>query len=116
MITNNSLTVYHKDGLDLSTRLEKWTRYNYEKVWFYGGKGAGLNKGYDNANDVQIRIPYDVNNVDINNFSIGDIVVEGTLAININTQDDLKNYNYYNITSLNNNNFGNNPHLHIGGK
>lgn len=116
MITNNSLTVYHKDGLDLSTRLEKWTRYNYDKVWFYGGKGAGLNKGYDNANDVQIRIPYDVNNVDINNFSIGDIVVEGTLATDINTQDDLKNYNYYNITSLNNNNFGNNPHLHIGGK
>ena len=116
MITNNSLTVYHRDGLDLSTRLEKWTRYNYEKVWFYGGKGAGLNKGYDNANDVQIRIPYDVNNVDINNFSIGDIVVEGTLTTDISTQDDLKNYNYYNITSLNNNNFGNNPHLHIGGK
>ena len=116
MITNNSLTIYHNDGLDLTTRLEKWRRYNYDKVWFFGGKGAGINKGYDNANDVEIRIPYDVNNVNIESFSIGDIVVEGTLDFDIETQKDLKNYNYYNITSINNNNFGNNPHIHIGGK
>lgn len=115
MITNNSLTVYHMSGLDLSTRAEKWTRYNYDKVWFFGGKGAGINKGYDNANDVQIRIPYN-DNLDISNFAIGDIIVEGTLNIDIDTQQDLENYNVYNITSLNNNNFGNNPHIHIGGK
>lgn len=115
MITNNSITVYHKSGLDLSTRLEKWTRYNYEKVWFFGGKGAGINKGYDNANDVQIRIPYD-DNLDISSFAIGDIVVEGTLTTDIETQQDLNGYNVYNITSINNNNFGNNPHIHLGGR
>ena len=117
MITNNSITIYHKNGLDVSTRLEKWIRYNYTHVWFFGGKGAGINKGYENANDVQIRIPFDKNdNLDIGNFSIGDIVVEGTLTTDIETQQDLKNYNVYNITSINNNNFGNNPHIHIGGK
>lgn len=117
MITNNSVTIYHKNGLDVSTRLEKWKRCNYTHVWFFGGKGAGLNKGYENANDVQIRIPFDKNdNLDIGNFSIGDIVVEGTLTTDIETQQDLKNYNVYNITSINNNNFGNNPHIHIGGK
>ena len=117
MITNKSLTVYHQDGLDIATRLEKWTRYNYDNVWFFGGKGAGINKGYENANDVQIRIPYDVNeNLNIESFSIGDIVVEGTLTTNIDTQQDLEGYNFYNITSLNDNNFGNNPHIHIGGK
>lgn len=115
MITNNSITVYHKSGLDLSTRLEKWTRYNYDKVWFFGGKGAGINKGYDNANDVQIRIPYD-DNLDISSFAIGDIVVEGTLTTDIETQQDLNGYNVYNITSINNNNFGNNPHIHLGGR
>lgn len=115
MITNNSITVYHKSGLDVSTRLEKWTRYNYNNVWFFGGKGAGINKGYDNANDVQIRIPYD-DNLDISNFAIGDIVVEGTLNTDIETQQDLDDYNVYNITSINDNNFGNNPHIHIGGK
>lgn len=115
MITNKSLTVYHNTGLDLSTHLEKWTRYNYNDVWFFGGKGAGINKGYDNANDVQIRIPYD-DNLDITNFSIGDILVEGTLEQDIDTQQDLDNYTFYNITSINDNNFGNNPHIHLGGK
>lgn len=114
MITNSSLTIYHKDGLDVSTHLEKWTRYNYDKVWYFGGRGASINKGYDNANDVEIRIPY--GNLDITKFALGDIIVKGTLDFNINTQKDLKNYDIYNITSINDNNFGNNPHIHIGGK
>lgn len=117
MITNSSLTVYHNSGLDVATHLEKWTRYNYDNVWFFGGKGAGINKGYDNANDVEIRIPYGQNeNLDIGNFSIGDIVIQGTFNIDITTQQDLNEYLIYNITSINNNNFGNNPHIHIGGK
>lgn len=114
MITNSSLTIYHKDGLDVSTNLEKWTRYNYDKVWYFGGKGASINKGYDNANDVEIRIPY--GNLDITKFALGDIIVKGTLDFDINTQKDLKNYDIYNITSIKNNTFGNNPHIHIGGK
>lgn len=114
MITNSSLTIYHKDGLDVSTHLEKWTRYNYGKVWYFGGKGASINKGYDNANDVEIRIPY--GNLDITKFALGDIIVKGTLDFDINTQKDLKNYDIYNITSIKNNTFGNNPHIHIGGK
>ena len=117
MITNTSLTVYHKDGLDVATHFEKWTRHNYEKVWFFGGKGAGINKGYDNANDVQIRIPYEYNeNLNIENFAVGDILVKGTLETNIETQEDLSNYEIYNITSINNNDFGNNQHIHLGGK
>ena len=117
MITNSSLTIYHKDGLDVSTHLEKWTRYNYNKVWFFGGKGASTNKGYADANDVQVRIPYDLNEgLDINDFAIGDIIVEGTLETDIETQEDLNNYLIYNITSINDNNFGNSKHIHLGGK
>ena len=115
MITNSSLTIYHKD-FDNENHVEIWTRYNYPKVWFFGSRGAGLNKGYDNANDVNIRIPYHQNNIDIENIKIGDILVEGTLDIDITRQQDLKNYNVYNITSINNNTFGNNPHVHLGGK
>ena len=102
--------------LDENTNLEKWTRYNYDYVWFFGGKGAGINKGYDNANDVQVRIPYDKNNVSIDNFAIGDILVKGELNTNIETQQDLSGYETYNITSINNNNFGDNQHIHLGGK
>lgn len=116
MLTNKKLTIYHLDGLD-TNHLEKWVRYNYDNVWFFGGKGAGINKGYDNANDVEVRIPYNTNeNLDITKFSIGDIIVEGKLTTDITTQQDLKSYLTYNITSINNNDFGNNKHIHLGGK
>lgn len=116
MITNDSITIYHL-GFDVATRNETYTRYNYDNVWFFGGKGAGINKGYNDANDVQIRIPYNKNkDLDINNFAVGDIIVQGTIDTDIETQQDLSEYTIYNITSINNNNFGNNQHIHIGGK
>lgn len=116
MITNTSITIYHMNGLDETTHLETWTRHNYENAWYFGGKGAGINKGYVDANDVEIRLPYSKNDLDINNFAIGDIIVKGTLVDDIDTQQDLSNYEIYNITSIKNNTFGNNPHIHIGGK
>ena len=116
MLVNNSLTIYHK-RFDSKERIEKWDRFNYAKAWYFGGKGAGINKGYDNANDVEVRIFYVLNEgLDIKNFSIGDIIVKGTITENIKTQQDLKKYEVYNITSINDNKFGNNPHIHIGGK
>jgi len=116
MICNNSVTIYHMAGLDVSTHFEKWTRYNYDNAWVFGGKGASINKGYDNANDIEIRLPYSKNELNIENFAIGDIIVEGTLAIDITRQQDLDNYLVYNITSIKDNNFGNSKHIHIGGK
>ena len=113
MLVNSSLTVYHKvsDNHDY-----KWVRYNYDNIWWFGGKGSSLNKGYENANDVQIRIPYDLNpKLDYNNFGIGDILVKGTIKTDITSESDIES-EYYNITSLNNNIFGNNKHIHISGK
>lgn len=115
MVTNSSLTIYHKI-LDKNTRLEKWIRYNYDKVWWFGGKGASINKGYDNANNVDIRIPYSQNTIDISNIKIGDILVKGKLTTDITTQQDLSSYDVYNVTSIVDNKFGKNSHVHIGGK
>lgn len=116
MICNSELTVYHK-GFDETKHIETWQRFNYENVWFFGGKGASINKGYDNANDVDVRIPYELNeNLDINNFALGDILVQGKLEDDIVRQTDLQDYLFYNITSINNNNFGNSQHIHLGGK
>lgn len=116
MITNNSLTLYHK-GFDYERHKETWTRYNYDNIWWFGGKGASTNKGYENANDVQVRIPYDKNvNLDPSNFEIGDILVKGTLELDIDRQQDLSNYEIYNITAINNNTFGINQHIHLSGK
>jgi hypothetical protein len=117
MITNSKVTIYHMSGLDVVTHYEKWVRYNYDNAWFFGGRGAGLNKGYADANDVDVRIPYDKNSeLDINNFSIGDMIVQGELTDDIETQEDLKGNIVYYIKSINNNNFGINQHIHLGGK
>lgn len=117
MITNSSLTIYHRNGLDIVTHNELWERYNYEKVWFFGREVSNINKGYDDNNNVEIRIPYDENNgLHVSNFKIGDIIVQGTLDIDIETQEDLSNYQVYNITSITNNVFGDNKHIHLGGK
>jgi hypothetical protein len=116
MITNNKVTIYH---LRKNTQAHKteWVKFNYEDVWFFGGKGAGINKGYDQANNVDVRIPYGQNDgLDINNFAIGDIIVEGHLTADITTQQDLKDYTIYNITSITDANFGGTPHIHIGGR
>jgi len=103
-------------GLD-ANHLETWTRYNYNNVWFFGGKSANITNGYTETNFVEIRIPYDQNaNLDITKFAMGDIIVKGTLDININKQTDLANYEIYNITSIKNNNFGSNQHIHLGGR
>ena len=115
MIINASLTHYHKT-IDSETRLEKWIRYNYDNVWWFGGKGSSINKGYENANDVDVRIPYNQNEIDISNLAIGDIIIKGTLSTDITTQQDLNEFEVYNITSINDNNFGINKHIHLGGK
>ena len=122
MIVNSKLTVYHLK-LDEDTRLEKWVRFNYgddtteNKIWWFGGKGTSTNKGYENANDVQIRIPYDINeSLNINDFAIGDILVEGYITDNITTQQNLADYDVYNITAINNNDFGSSKHIHISGR
>ena len=112
MLVNSSLTVYHKV---VKNREDTWEKHFYKNIWWFGGKGASTNKGYENANDVQIRIPYDLNpSLDYNNFGIGDILVQGEHK-DITSEQDIQG-EYYNITSLNNNIFGNNKHIHIGGK
>lgn len=116
MLTNNDMTLYHK-ALDTKTRLEKWERYYIKNVWWHGGKGANTQMGYENANDVQIRIPYESNeNLNITDFSIGDIVCKGNIEKTITSQSELNDVEFYNITAISNNTFGKNQHIHLGGK
>lgn len=114
MITNSEVTIYHKTAV---VRKDKWVRYNYKNAWVFGGRGSGINKGYENANDVNVRIPYKTNeDLDIANFSIGDIVCKGSIQKDITSQSELNGVEFYNITSITNNTFGNSPHIHLGGK
>ena len=135
MITNASITYYHKT-LD-ENKLTIWNKYFFEEVWYFGGKGSSINKGYRNANNVDVRIPIvkgmtvkkinnltvlEVNNLIVKNIhgtnidlAVGDIIAIGYQP-EISKQSDLNNVEYYNVTSINVNDFGNNPHIHLGGK
>ena len=116
MLVNSDMTLYHK-VLDTETRLEKWERYYIEKVWWFGGKGANTQMGYETATDVQLSIPYERNeNLNIADFSIGDIVCKGNIEKTITSQSELNDIEFYNITAISNNTFGNNQHIHLGGK
>lgn len=109
MITNKAITYYHKTQDE--NKIEKWNRYVFDKVWAFGGKGSGLYAGYENANDVNIRIPIELVD-DKTIFSIGDIIAIGVQP-EIDKQSDLKNVEFYNVTSININDFGNNQHVHL---
>ena len=113
MITNNKITYYHKI-LNNTTKLEEWSRVLFEDVWVFGGEGSNINKGYENANDVDVRIPMEYVQ-DKTIFKKGDIIAIGEHG-NISKQSDLKDVEYYNVTSKNINDFGYNPHVHLGGK
>ena len=116
MLVNSSLTVYHRDGLD-SSHNEIWTRYNYDNIWFHGSTRASINKEFNDISEVNIRIPYSQNeNLDISNFSLGDIIVPETLDFDIKTQQELKAYEFYNIVGITNNTYGPNTHIHLRGK
>lgn len=116
MITRSAVTIYHLIGQDAVTRLEKYVRYTYEECWYHDSQVAQINQGIDNANKIRIRIPYKQNdNLDINNFAKGDIIVKGALDFDIDTQQDLEGYEVYNITSYNDDNYGIRPHIYIGG-
>lgn len=113
MITNKAITYYHKT-LNPKTRLEEWERYIFPHAWVFGGKGASIYKGYENANDVEVRIDIKFIN-DKNLFKVDDIIVIGYFG-EIEKQSDLKGTEFYNVTSVNINDFGHNPHIHLGGK
>lgn len=116
MITNSSLTIYHK-YFDKVSKVDKWKRQEIKNVWWYGGKGANYNRGLEDANEVKIRIPKDINDTSNLEIEVGDILVKGIIKDEISMQSDLKEFeDVYNITSIIDNDFGLNKHLHIEGK
>ena len=110
MLTNNSVTIYHKT-LNENTRLEEYTRHVYENAWVF--LNTQVNNNAD-TNKLNVRLAYSLNSINLDDISIGDILVIGSSQENISTQDDLEQS--YNIVSIKNNNFGSEQHLHIIGE
>lgn len=116
MITNNEVTIYHK-GYDELLRTSNWKRHNYDNVWLFENQGVEVNQGLTNSNKVEVRIWYDLNEgLNIDDISVGDIIVKGHLNEEIETQKDLSNYDIYIVSSITNNIYGKSKHIHLGGQ
>ena len=113
MITNKSITYYHKT-LNNKTKLEEWTKTLFSNVWAFREKGSINDSGYEKKGKVEIRIPMEYVN-DTTIFQLGDIIAIGSFG-DITKQKDLEGKEFYNVTNIKINDFGNNPHIHLGGK
>lgn len=112
MITNASITLYHRiKGRNPSNR---FIRVNFADVWTFGGHDATLNKGLTDSDSLSVRIPYKQNDIDISKIKRGDLIVIGTSETDISAESDLDEY--YVITSVKDNTFGEEPHVHLGAK
>lgn len=112
MITNTSITLYHRvKGRNPN---ERFIRVNFDNVWTFGGHGASLNKGLTDMNNLSVRIPYAQNDIDVSLIKQGDLIVIGSSDIDIQAESDLNDY--YVLTSINDNQFGDTPHVHLGAK
>jgi len=114
LITNSSLTIFHV-GRDTENRDINYTKYEYPKVWIYKQDNASIKEGVNDANSIIVRIPYEFNDIDIENISKGDIMVEGILENDSVSINDLSGYKTYTINSVTNNKFGTRQHVHIRG-
>jgi len=113
MITNNDITYYSK-RLDETTRLEVWDRYIFKDIWEFGRHSSTENAGFSNSNAIDVRIPMSKVQ-DKNLFKIGDIIAIGKQK-RIEKQSDLNGIEFYAVTSVTVNDFGNSPHIHLGGR
>lgn len=105
---NTDMTVYRK-SYNTTTKLNEWTKEYYDEVVWTGGKGASLDKGILEANDITVRVP-----VDKNDFTVGDVIIRGS-GDDINVLTDLTDY--YTVNSVIDNSFySSNPHIHLGAK
>ena len=67
MLVNSSLTVYHKV---VKNREDTWEKHFYKNIWWFGGKGSSLNKGY--------AVIEFVNSVTVTDDEVDTLVVERT--------------------------------------
>lgn len=110
MLKNNDITYYHKIHENGFTA---WERYVFKDIWLFGKRGSIQNEGYEQSNGVDVRIPLDkISDMDI--FTIEDLIAVG-IHKPIQKQKDLKGTEMYVVTSVKINNFGNTPHVHLGG-
>lgn len=92
------VSLYHR-VYDETTQTDKYEIKHLYNVSWQGGKGASIDKGYVESNDIKLRIFYKDNpGLETVTFSIGDFVIKGISTKKVNRQSELEET--YNITTI----------------
>jgi len=129
MMTNTKMSVFNK-YTDTFTKDIIYKKHIIDKVFWDDSKGVNLNRGYDNADEVNIYIPKDENDMSeyvkpkqyngngwtLNN---GDFIIKGEVIENeVSGIKELNSYDVFTITMVDDKDFGseNMHHFEIRGK
>ena len=128
MMTNTKMTIFNK-YVDPFTHKQQIKKHIIENVFWDNSLGVNINMGYENADKVNVYIPYDKN--DLTDYKEpkkyngtgwtlqnGDFIVKGEIIEdNIEGIKDLSQYDVYTITIDDDKDFGspNMQHFEIRG-
>lgn len=129
MTTNTSMSVFNKHT-DSFTKDIVYKKHVIDNVFWDDSKGVNLNQGYDEADEVNVYIPKDKNDMSGyvepkqytgNGWTLqnGDFIVKGLTTENeISGIKDLSSYEAFTITMVDDKDFGseNMHHFEIRGK
>lgn len=129
MTTNTSISVFNKHT-DSFTKDIVYKKHVIDNVFWDDSKGVNLNHGYDEADEVNVYIPKDKNDMSGyvepkqyvgNGWTLqnGDFIIKGEVAESeVSGIKDLSNYEAFIITMVDDKDFGSNNmhHFEIRGK
>lgn len=129
MMTNTEMSVFNK-YTDSFTKDIVYKKHVINKVFWDDSKGVNLNRGYDNADEVNVFVPKEQN--DMSEYvkpkhyngigwtlKEGDFIIKGLVTENeVSGIKDLSNYEAFVITMVDDKDFGTEDmhHFEIRGK
>lgn len=129
MMTNTKMTVFNK-YTEPFTKDVSFKKYEIENVFWDDSLGINLNMGYDNADNVNVYIPFDTNDMSSyvepkkyngNGWTLqkGDFIIKGSVAENeVSGIKELKQYEVFELTVIDKKDFGsdNMQHFELRGR
>ena len=131
MMTNTSMTVFNK-YTEPFTKDVSYKKHLIKQVFWDDSLGINLNTGYENADKVNVYIPFDKNEDDLKEYiepkhyngigwtlQNGDFIIRGLVTENeVSGIKDLSAYEVFTITMVDDKDFGseNMHHFEIKGK
>lgn len=110
MITNTDITIYSRT-YNPSTRLDEWKKIYVPEAWWFKDEKAILETDGIRTSDM-----YTVRITDLNiKIKKDDYIIKGNCQKEIQTIKDFNEYEIMHVTAVNYNQFGDTPHIKVGG-